>query len=133
MEIEKGKPIRIFAEEEGEWKTLDLQQAFKVAEALADPTRQWIYQVLENGPFRQAELAKKASDFFKKKITNVLMRYHLNKLSEAGLVRFGINPGPGRVKMVYRASDLRVQLRQSLSGATPENLSEELTRIFRRS
>lgn len=131
MEIEKGRPVRVFAGGGEEWRTLELRESFKVVEALADPTRQWIYQILEQGPLRQAELAKKASDHFKKKITNVLMRYHLQKLSEAGLVKFDRNAGE-RVKLVYRASELRIQLRQPVPVGGPEVLAGELMKVFRR-
>jgi hypothetical protein len=132
VEVEKGTPTKIFeVEEHPEWRTLDAKEAFRLAEVLADPIRQWVYQELGKGALRQAELAKRASDFFKKKITNVLMRYHLQHLEEVGLVRFEGDPDK-RAKIVHRASDLRVQSRPFYPvGGRSEELENELLKVFK--
>jgi DNA-binding transcriptional ArsR family regulator len=134
LEIEKGAPARIFeGEEHSEWQTLDVGEAFRIAEALADPLRQWIYQELGKGSLRQAELAKRASDFFKRKITNVLMRYHLQHLENAGLVKFERDSRTPRAKIVHRASEFRVQFRPFFPlGRKPgEELADELLKVFK--
>lgn len=134
MEIEKGKPSRILAGEEmEEWQTLKAGEAFKITEALADPLRQWVYQELEKGPLRQSELAKRASEALKKRVTNVLMRYHLQRLEKAGLVRFERDASSKRSKVAVLAAEMRVQLRPSMAiGERPtEELDEELSKIFR--
>jgi predicted transcriptional regulator len=134
VEVEKGAPTKVFeGEEDSEWRTLNAKEAFKMAEALADPLRQWVYQELGKGSLRQAELAKRASEFFKKKITNVLMRYHLQHLQNAGLVRFEGDPRSKRAKIVHRASELRVQFRPFFfaSERAEKELDEELRGIFR--
>ena len=105
MEIEKGKPERLFPSES--WQPVDLQGLFKIAEALSDPIRQWAYTVLEQGPMRQAEMARKASEKFGRKITNILMSYHLKKLEEAGLIRF--ETGFGNAKIVHRNLELKLE------------------------
>ncbi|MEM2866588.1 MAG: winged helix-turn-helix domain-containing protein [Candidatus Hadarchaeales archaeon] len=110
MEVLKDQPIKLEIEGE-EWETLDEKKASEVSEALADPIRRWIYQELGKGSLRQAELAKKASQALGKKITNVLIRYHLNKLASAGLVRFEKDEARPRVKVVHRSCEVRIQVR----------------------
>jgi predicted transcriptional regulator len=135
MNIEKGKPSKLFeVEASDEWQTLDDKETFKIAEALADPLRQWAYYELGKGPLRQSELAKHASEFFKKNVTNVLMSYHLQQLQTAGLVKFESDSSDSkRAKIVHRASDMRIQLRQFFgSGArSTEELDDDLSKIFR--
>jgi DNA-binding PadR family transcriptional regulator len=132
--IEKLKPAKLFEGEEEEWQTLDLREAFKVTEALAEPLRQWIYLELEKGPLRQADLAKRASEFFKKRVTNVLMRYHLQQLEGVGLVRSEIeSSGRRRAKIISRSADLRIQLKQHLGPGIPpgEDIEQELAELFK--
>ncbi|MEW6593072.1 MAG: hypothetical protein AB1305_05305 [Candidatus Hadarchaeota archaeon] len=132
MEVEKGRPTKLFeGAEEAEWQTLNMEKAFQVAESLADPIRQWIYLEIGKGPLRQAELAKRASGFFKRNITNVLIRYHLQQLEEADLLRFEFDPvNPKRLKLVHRASDMRVQVRNPTS-PPGQDLRKELEKIFK--
>lgn len=132
--IEKGQPARLFrGEEHEEWETPDLNDAFKIIEALSEPLRQWTYRELEKEPLRQAELAKRASLFFNKKVTSVLMRYHLQRMKKAGLVRFEHDARSKRAKVVHLASELRIQVRPflSLGMRRSEELDDELSRIFR--
>ncbi|MEM0358471.1 MAG: winged helix-turn-helix domain-containing protein [Candidatus Hadarchaeales archaeon] len=129
MEILKDHPIKLEIGGE-EWETLDEKKASEVSEALADPIRRWIYQELGKGSLRQAELAKKASQALGKKITNVLIRYHLNKLASAGLVRFEKDESRPRVKMVHRCCEVRIQVRpfSPPSAGLEEVLAETLRR-----
>jgi len=133
--IEKAKPAKLFeGEEEEEWQTLDIREALKITEALAEPLRQWIYLELEKGALRQADLAKRASEFFKKRITNVLMRYHLQRMEKAGLVRSEVETsGRRRAKIISRAADLRIQLRSHPEGDMPpaEDIEEEIVNLFK--
>ena len=133
LEIVKRKPTRLFEDEEEEaWRTLESKEAFGVAEALSDPLRQWVYLELGKGPLRQAELAKRASGFFKRNVTNVLMRYHLKPLEEAGLVKFELDLSASRkAKFVHRSSDLRIQLRPPLPEGRGGELGEELQKVFK--
>jgi len=132
MEVEKGTPLKLLLEQEREgWETLDEERAFKVSEALADPLRRWIYQELGKGPLRQAELAKRASEALGRRITSVLMRYHLAKLSSAGLVRFETEGAPPRrAKKVYRSLEVRIQARPFYPPS--EGLEGELSGALRR-
>ena len=109
-EILKDRPTRLEMGE-GEWETLDEKRTSEVSEALADPIRRWIYRELGKGSLRQAELAKKASQALGKRITNVLIRYHLNKLASAGLVRFEKDESRPGVKVVHRSCEVRIQAR----------------------
>jgi DNA-binding transcriptional ArsR family regulator len=134
VEVEKGTPLRLQLEEREEreeWETLDEERAFRVSEALADPLRRWIYRELGKGPLRQAELARRASEALGRKITSVLMRYHLNKLSSAGLVRFeSEGTPPRRAKKVYRNLEVRIQARPFYP--PPGGLEGELSGALRR-
>jgi len=126
--IEKGKPLKLFSSEE-EWHPLSPQEFFRIAEALSDPIRQWVYTVLGEGPLRQAELARRASKHFNRKITNILMSYHLKRLESAGLIRFETDL-LGRAKKVYRSMELRLEGRE-LEGEVPRaELNEELSRAL---
>jgi predicted transcriptional regulator len=133
--IEKGKPTRLFpAEPEDEWQTLELPEALRITQALAEPMRQWIYIELDRGPLRQADLAKRASEVFKKRVTNVLIRYHIQQLERAGLVRVhSQSAGRRKIKVISRAADLRIQLRQHPEAEpVPErDIEEELFAAFR--
>ncbi|MEM2875172.1 MAG: helix-turn-helix domain-containing protein [Candidatus Hadarchaeales archaeon] len=130
MEVKKEGKEKLFSEED--WKTLGPQEAFRVAEALSDPLRQWIYTELDGGPLRQSELARRASRVFGKHITNPLLRYHIAQLERAGLVRFEVVPSPPRgAKMIYKNAELRVQLRP-FTGRPPEELEREFRGLFER-
>lgn len=135
LDIEKGRPEKLlFGAEADEWQTLDNKEAFRIAEALADPLRQWVYEELGKGPLRQAELAKRASDFFKKKITNVLMRYHLQHLQKAGLVNFETDSSDSkRVKEVHLTAELRIQLKPFAGpeAVSSEELTDEISKVFK--
>jgi hypothetical protein len=130
--VQKGKPTKLFeGGEESEWQTLSVEDGFKVAAALAEPIRQWVYLELEKGPLRQAELAKRASSFFRRNITNVLIRYHLQQLEEAGLLRFEFDQvNPKRLKLVHRVSEIRIQFRGPTS-PPGQDIGKELEKIFR--
>lgn len=131
MKILKDRPVRLeVGEGEEEWETLDEERASRVSEALADPLRRWIYKELEKGPIRQVELAKKASQALGKKITSVLIRYHLNKLASAGLVRFETDESRPKTKMVYRNCEVRIQIKPFFPPST--GLEEELYQALRR-
>jgi hypothetical protein len=132
LEIERARPTKLFeGAGEEEWRTLSAGETFKVSEALADPIRQWVYQEVGKGPLRQAELAKRASDFFKRNITNVLMRYHLQQLKEAALLRFEFDPvNPKRLKLVYQAAELRVQVR-SPNPLSAQDFKKDLEKLFK--
>jgi hypothetical protein len=132
LEIERARPTKLFeGVGEEEWRMLSAAEMFRVSEALADPIRQWVYQEVGKGPLRQAELARRASDFFKRKITNVLMRYHLQRLKEAGLLRFEFDPvNPKRLKLVYQASELRVQAR-SPNPLPAQDFRKDLEKLFK--
>ena len=124
MEIEKGKPEKLFSAAD-EWHSVDLHELFKIAEALSDPIRQWAYSVLgEEGPMRQAEMARKASERFGRKITNILMSYHLKKLEEAGLVRF--ETSFGNAKIVHRNLELKLEVKPAEEEIPRGGLEEEL-------
>lgn len=133
--IEKAKPAKLFeGEEEEEWQTLDIREALKITEALAEPLRQWVYLELEKGALRQADLAKRASEYFNKRVTNVLMRYHLQRLEKAGLIRSEVEvSGRRRAKIVSRVADLRIQLRQhpDMGIAPAEDIEEEIVNLFK--
>ncbi len=128
MQIEKGKPRRLFPDEE-QWQELGQDELFRIAEALSDPIRQWVFSTLSQGPLRQAELAKRASEKFGRKISNILMSYHLQKLEEAGLVRFEYDP-IGKAKRVHRAVDLKVQARPLEERIHVSTLDEELREVL---
>jgi len=132
LEVEKARPTKLFeSTEEGEWRTLSAPEIFKVAEALADPIRQWVYQEVGKGPLRQAELATKASEFFNRKITNVLMRYHLQQFEKAKLLRFEFDPvNPKRLKLVHQAIELKVQARNS-TVVLGRDMKKDLEKIFK--
>lgn len=128
MEIEKGKPERLFSTV-GEWHSVELPDFFKIAEALSDPIRQWAYTVLGEGPMRQAEMARKASEKFGRKITNILMSYHLKKLEEAGLVRF--ETSFGNAKIVHRNLELRLEVKPTEEEVPRGGLEEDLANALR--
>jgi len=130
MEIRKEGKEKLFLEED--WKTLSTDEAFRVAEALSNSLRQWIYVELGKGPVRQSELAKRASKVFGKKITNPLMRYHISRLEDAGLMASGVVPSPPRgAKIVRRSSEVRIQMRPFASRAHAD-LEGELKSLFER-
>jgi len=134
--IEKGKPTKLFeGKPEEEWQTLSLPEALRITQALAEPLRQWIYLELERGAVRQADLAKRASEVFRKRVTNVLIRYHIQQLERAGLVRVHSNTsGRRRVKVISRAADLRIQIRQhpETEPAPERDIEEEIYELFKR-
>jgi DNA-binding HxlR family transcriptional regulator len=130
MEVRKEGKEKLFLEED--WRTLSTDEAFRVAEALSDSLRQWIYMELEKGPVRQSELAKRASEVFGKKITNPLLRYHISQLEEAGLVASEIVPSPPRgAKIIRKNYEVRIQLRQ-FAGRARADLEDELKGLFER-
>ncbi|GEM_PF-1627557 len=128
MNIEKGEPQRLFPAGEA-WHPLELKEFFKIAEALSDPIRQWAYTVLAEGPARQAELARRASEKFGRKITNILMSYHLKRLEEAGLIRFEV--GLGNAKIVHRSLDLRLEVKPLEEEVPHGGLEKELAQVLR--
>jgi DNA-binding PadR family transcriptional regulator len=128
VEIEKGEPQRLFPAGEA-WHPLELREFFKIAEALSDPIRQWAYTVLGEGPMRQAELARKASEKFGRKITNILMSYHLRRLEEAGLIRFEM--GFGNAKIVHRNLELKLEVKPLEEEVPHGGLEKELTEALR--
>lgn len=129
-EILKERPIKLQVEGGEEWETLDERRASEVSEALADPLRRWIYEELGKKPLRQAELARKASKTLGKKVTSVLVRYHLNKLASAGLVRFEKDESRPRMKVVHRNCEVRIQVKPSSPSSA--GLEEVLSGVLRR-
>lgn len=131
-EIKKGKPVRVFEEEEPAWKTVEPGEMLTVAKALADPLRLWVYQELEKGPVRQVDLARRASESFNRVITDTLLRYHLQHLARAGLVRFEEEPGvPKKARIIRRVSEVRIQLRPFTSEVPRDELVTWLREVFR--
>ncbi|MEM2878924.1 MAG: winged helix-turn-helix domain-containing protein [Candidatus Hadarchaeales archaeon] len=130
MEVRKEGKEKIFIDEE--WKILEPPEAFRVAEALSDPLRQWIYTELDSGPLRQAELAKRASRVFGRNITNPLLRYHIAQLERAGLVRSEMVPSPPKgAKMIQKNAEVRIQLRY-FTGQARADLEKEVRALFGR-
>jgi len=78
---------------------------------------------------RQAEMARKASEKFGRKITNILMSYHLKKLEEAGLVRF--ETSFGNAKIVHRNLELRLEVKPTEEEVPRGGLEEDLANALR--
>ena len=136
-------PKLVFKPTVNEWQTLERQQQSSITKALANPIRSTVYEALEGGPMRQAVLARHISKSLGKKISNALLRHHLRQLLDAELIEFEVNSRISkRLKMVYRAADVRVQLRPRERQAgltereaprTQEEFAEELKRALKKS
>ena len=144
QDIKKSRMPRLtFGPTGEEWKTMESDQQGLVMKALSNPISWRIYDELGKGAVRQSELARRVSKVVGKKVTNALARYHLARLARAGLVQFGVDPeSRGRVKMVSRAADVRVQMRagtgqiiteERAPPATHEEMSSEIKQIFKTS
>lgn len=109
--------------------------------ALANPIRRDIYDELDAGPVQQSALAQRVSGKLGRKFSNALLRHHLQQLERAGLIGFETSSRvSGKVKLVYRRADVRVQLSPKempavLAGEprTQEELEAGIKRVFRKS
>ncbi|RLA76680.1 MAG: hypothetical protein DRG33_07650 [Deltaproteobacteria bacterium] len=138
VKIQKSKrATHLFSPAQEGWQTLDRKLQFEVARAMANPVRRWIYEELDSGPIRQSELAKRASTALGRKIPAILVSHHLKLLERAGLV--GTRSEGNRVKTVYRACDIRIQVMPrddrvapvSITARTPEKFVSDLKRALR--
>ena len=110
--VRAGEPKLVLGPDLGEWQALDESQTALVAKALASEARRTILKMLDDGPTRQFELSRKLSEVLGAKYTDSLLRHHLVLLERAGLVGSeASSDSPRKAKAIYRAADVRVQLR----------------------
>jgi DNA-binding transcriptional ArsR family regulator len=107
--IEKlSKPIRALPGEEG-WRTIE--KPGEIFRALGNPFRKTIFDLLDEGPLRQAELQTAVEKETGLRLDPAKLLHHLKWLEKAGLVaRKEIREGRVRMKLVVRKVDVRVQL-----------------------
>lgn len=141
-EPEKFKvPQLVFKPHEGGWQVLSEEAGMKITKALANPIRRAIFKLLDEGPIRQFELAKKVGKSFGRKYPQTFLRHHLNELASAGLIAFERDVGEKRAKIVYRAADVRIHFRERpkpeifrVEGVprTPEEFETELEKVLKK-
>lgn len=118
-------PTPIFGAQE-EWRTLSEEQAAEVMRVQADPVRRLILELLEYGALRKFELARYIHTILGRKYSRSLIQYHLRLLERAGLVKTVPDPEEKKAKLVYRCSEVRIQLRPRELPPRAPRLPEEV-------
>jgi len=108
------KAIPLFRRKEFEWQPVKLSKATStICRALSDPIRATIFELLDEGPVRQIDLAKLVNEATGRRYDVASIIHHLDLLKRAGLIAYKEFPG-GRtkIKMIYRAADVEVRVRK---------------------
>ena len=98
-----------------------------IMHAQVDPVRRVVLELLDYGAMRKFELARYIHRILGRKYSRSLIQYHLKHLERAGLI--GSTPDPesgGKASLVYRAADVRIQLRTLTVPARAPRIPEEL-------
>jgi len=117
----------VFEERAEEWKTAPESKAVDIMHAQVDPVRRVALELLDYGAMRKFELARYIHQILGRKYSRSLIQYHLKHLERAGLI--GTAPDPesgGKAGLVYRAADVRVQLRPKPAPARAPKITDEL-------
>lgn len=133
--IKKSPPV--FGEGAG-WQTIDSPEiSAAIYRALYDPLRAIIYELLDEGPIRQIDLARRVNRATGKRYDVSSILHHLKLLEKAGLVASAEFPGKQtKVKMIYRAKDVKLQVyerpKMDLTPASQENTEGQLPEFMRK-
>jgi predicted transcriptional regulator len=135
-------PQLIFKESPTDWQTISGPREADVARAWTNNIRQVIMQLLDRSAMREFKLVKLVNQKLGKRYRESLIRYHLKKLKEAGLV--GLMPGKRpRSTIVYRTANIRLQVQnrpkptadeiiEEFIPETPADVAWELRKVFKK-
>ncbi len=126
-----------FEREGGEWQTVEsTDNTTTIYNALADPARSIIFELLDAEPIRQVDLARLVSEALGRTYDVAAVRHHLGVLKQAGLIAYEeYRGGQTKVKMVYRTADIELRVRKRAKPEvfpTPIESAEDWLHEFRR-
>lgn len=131
------KAVPWFEHEGAEWQTVgSTDNTAAIYNALDDPARSTIFELLDAEPIRQVDLARLVSEALGRPYDVAAIRHHLEILKQAGLIAYEeYQGGQTKVKMVYRTADVELRVRKRAKPEvfpTPIESAEDWLHEFRR-